>query len=68
MDWLERMNLFILYTSTRPLSRCTWTSLPQQRVTIPASFANTQTPESVAALYSIPVPTKGACARSRGTA
>ena len=42
--------------------------MPQQRVTIPASFANTQTPESVAALYSIPVPTKGACARSNGTA
>ena len=61
VDWLERRNLFKRYVSTRPsLSRRTWISLPQQRTTLPASRANTQTPESVAAVYSIPVPTKGA--------
>ncbi len=35
---------------------------------MPASLASTTTPESTAALYSIPVPTRGASVRSSGTA
>ena len=37
-------------------------------VTVPAFLATTQTPESTAALASIPVPTTGASVKRRGTA
>ena len=43
-------------------------SLEAERSTTPAFFATTQTPESTAALPSIPVPTAGASVLNSGTA
>ena len=49
--------------STRTTIRCEST-----KSTVPARRAVTTAPESRAVMYSIPVPTKGARARSSGTA
>ena len=43
-------------------------SFDVERSMIPARFARTQTPESTAALFSIPVPTTGASVVRSGTA
>ena len=68
-DWLLLANLVRRYTSFIPSeSLLMMISLEAERSTTPAFFATTQTPESTAALASIPVPTTGASVESSGTA
>ena len=66
--WFERTNLISLYVSVPPSSVVIMISSPVTRATLPACLAKMQTPESQAALYSIPVPTSGAWVRNKGTA
>ena len=68
VPWFERLNFvsFSLYSS--PLSRLITTSSAETEVTTPSYFETTHTPESTAALYSIPVPTIGLSVLRSGTA
>ena len=66
--WLVRLNLIRLYTCLRPPSLTMTTLSASTRSTYPDSFAVTRTPESTAALYSIPVPTIGESVTISGTA
>ena len=66
--WFERIYLMISYSLSLPPSSSTLILSAQTFVTTPPFSARTQTPESTAALYSIPVPTMGASVVRRGTA
>ena len=68
LDWLLRLNLVILYLSLVPLSLRTTISLASTFSTTPEFLATTTTPESLAVLCSIPVPTTGASVDKSGTA
>ena len=68
VPWLERLNLVSLYFCLVPSSCLTMTSSAQTLSTTPSALHTMHTPESTAALYSIPVPTKGRSVLSSGTA
>ena len=59
---------FIMVDFARFVSAYFDESQPLARTTSPACLASIITPESHAALYSIPVPTSGACVLNSGTA
>ena len=65
---MERINFFRGYSRTFPSSSSTRIESDAQPVITPLAFATTTAPESRAAIYSIPVPTRGASVRSSGTA
>ena len=69
VPWFERLNLSSLYSSSSLLSSLLIRiSSASTNSTVPACLASETTPESFAALYSIPVPTNGASVTRSGTA
>ena len=68
VPWFERMNLMSSYSSVVVLDVRTVILSAVTRSTMPSFFASTHTPESHAALYSMPVATMGCSVTSSGTA
>ena len=68
VPWFERLNFVSLYLCSMRFSSCTVISSADTEVTSPLQSATMQTPESTAALYSIPVPTIGFSVLRSGTA
>ena len=68
LPWLLRANLITLYSSLWPSSLRTTIFVLVDLSTTPPFLAVMQTPESYAALDSIPVPTTGASVERSGTA
>ena len=68
VPWLERANLERWYAWLSPFSSRITISSAVTRVTTPFCLDSITTPESQAALYSMPVPTMGASGLSSGTA
>ena len=67
MPWFERMNFVSAYSSREPLPSTTIRSASTS-MTVPSVFERTTSPVSIAARYSSPVPTSGACGIISGTA
>ena len=67
VPWFERMNFVRSYSSRVPLPSTTIRSASTS-TTVPARSARTTSPVSIAARYSRPVPTSGACVIISGTA
>ena len=67
MPWFERMNFVRWYSSREPLPSTTIFSASTS-ITVPSVFERTTSPVSIAARYSRPVPTSGACGIISGTA
>ena len=69
VPWFDLLNLSSLYSSLPvPSSLSTTILSASTNSTVPECFATVTTPESLAALYSIPVPTLGASVTNSGTA
>ena len=66
--WFERLNFVRLYISTPPVSFLTTILVPSTLSTTPGCLARTVTPESLATMDSIPVPTSGLSVWMSGTA
>ena len=67
VPWFERMNLVRLYSSREPRPSITIFSASTS-ITVPSERDMTTSPVSIAARYSMPVPTSGACGIISGTA
>ena len=67
VPWFERMNFVSAYSSREPLPSMTIFSASTS-ITVPSVFERTTSPVSIAARYSRPVPTSGACGIISGTA